>query len=141
MATQVPNVNSNGFVYVDATEVTSGLYDYANFTRGKCRKYLQAACKELEEYMKTNHPWENRTGQAEANLSAEYSEQGGGEYIPKELIITISHGVEYGIFLEYNGLNNLAYLSRRRPILEPTKERMFPEILERMEGILDVLAW
>ena len=91
--------------------------------------------------MKTNHPWENRTGQAEANLSAEYTEQGGGEYIPKELIITISHGVEYGIFLEYNGLNNLAYLSRRRPILEPTKERMFPEILERMEGILDVLAW
>lgn len=136
------NFNEKGFVYVDASEVTSGLYDFANFTRGKIRKRLQESCKDLEDYMKRNAPWNDRSGDARRNLKAEYFEEGGAlEDMPKTLGINLSHGVSYGVFLEYNGEFNRAYLSRRRPILVPTLEKEVPKVFERLQGLLNKLAW
>lgn len=54
---------------------------------------MQAMAKAMEQYAKQNHPWQNRTGAAERTFSAKPI----GNFT-----ILISHGVYYGIFLEYS---------------------------------------
>jgi hypothetical protein len=50
---------------------------------------------QIEYYMKANHPWRNRTGEAESTLSVTVDE------VERELIeILLAHGVEYGFYLE-----------------------------------------
>jgi len=50
----------------------------------------------LEEWAKVNHPWTNRTGEAELRLSGFVEETNGG------YIAGLAHGVEYGFYLERN---------------------------------------
>lgn len=64
---------------------------------------------ELQSYMQANAPWNDRTGNARANLQAKYT--GGGTLYRVEL----SHGVPYGKYLEF-GTKNMA----ARPIIRPT---------------------
>lgn len=66
---------------------------------------------QLESAMKSNAPWNDRTGAARANLKATYT--GGGTLYRVEL----THGVPYGKFLEFGTI----YMSPR-PILRPTLE-------------------
>ena len=115
------NKNAQGNVYVDVSDAVSGLYKFANFTRGKARKVARETAEELQATMKQNAPWQDRTGMARQLLSAEYFEE---STVTTDLNVGVklSHGVSYGVFIEYNGLNNRAYLSRRRPILVPTME-------------------
>lgn len=122
-------------VYVDTSEVTSGLYQFANFTRGKCRKHLQNACTELESYMKSNAPWNDRTGDARRGLKAEYTERfkKGVESEPTVLTIKLSHKVDYGVYLEYA-------MGLRFAILEPTVRLKTPAIIQQMRGILEKLG-
>jgi len=49
---------------------------------------------QLEGYAKEHAPWTDRTGHARQGLHAGVEEQGD------ELILYLSHGVEYGIWLE-----------------------------------------
>lgn len=48
----------------------------------------------MQDYAKSNHPWENRTHTAEARL------RGKSELKGTELSISIAHGVDYGVWLE-----------------------------------------
>jgi hypothetical protein len=50
---------------------------------------------EIEAWMKQNAIWTDRTGNARQTLSAEAAELSAGL-----IEITLSHGVEYGIWLE-----------------------------------------
>lgn len=114
-----PQRGSNG-VYVDASDVVSGLYRFANFTRSACKKAAKDYAEWAEEYMKKYAPWQNRTGEARRKLKAEYVEQGimsSSQNTDFSVGVRLSHGVKYGIYLEYNGLYTRSYLSRRRPIL------------------------
>lgn len=113
--------NSNGMVYVDVSDAVSGLYRFANFTRGKARKAARETAEEMEITMKRDAPWQDRTGMARQLLEAVYFEESTAT-TDLNVGVKLSHGVSYGVFLEYNGLHNLAYLSRRRPILVPTLE-------------------
>lgn len=48
----------------------------------------------LEEWAKVNHPWTNRTGLAEQQLTGFVEETNGG------FIAGLGHGVDYGFYLE-----------------------------------------
>lgn len=120
----------------DFTQVVKGTYQFANFTRGKIERYLTKQCFELENYMKSRHPWENRTGLAEQTLSANYYEENGrtgNEKIPITLGIKLEHGVYYGVYLE------LA-MEQRFAILEPTARLKGPDVFKGMKGLLDRLG-
>lgn len=119
-------------VSVDVSMVTSGLYKYANFTKGKCRKYAREKCEELEDFMKANAPWNDRTGNARRGLKAELKEEDQGNRTL--LSIELSHSVPYGIYLEYG-------MELRFQILEPTSRLKGPEVLNGMQNILNVLSW
>lgn len=72
---------------------------------------------EAEGYMKNNAPWKDRTGVARASLHSKV-------LIDKDNItIRLSHGVEYGVYLEYAHGGKYA-------ILNPTA-RLYKEKLIR----------
>jgi len=112
---------NNGLVYVNVSDVVSGLYRFANFTRAAAIKAAQEFAEEIVPIMQENAPWNDRTGDARHELHAEYVEEGAkGNNL--EVGVALCHGVSYGVFLEYNGIYTPSYLSRQRPILVPTME-------------------
>lgn len=125
---------SNG-LQIDITQVVSGFVQFANFTRAAIENHLSDACIELENYMKNNHKWQNRTGEAERGLSANFFEDNltGNDYIPVKFGISLEHGVYYGEYLE------LA-METRFAILEPTARLKGPEVFASMQGLLDRLG-
>lgn len=127
-------------VHVDIEEVTSGLYKYANFTRARCRKYLKEECEELENYMKANAPWKNRTGDARRGLSAKYTETDQGKTTLLTIELSHSDEVPYGKYLEY-GFTTPSGRFLQFPIVEPTARLKGAMVLKGMEGILNKLAW
>lgn len=111
--------DSDGMVYVDVSDVVSGLYRFANFTRAATRKAAQEAAESLTDYMQLNAPWNDRTGDARRGLKAEYFEEDVGDN-HLNVGVKLKHSVRYGTFLEYNGTRTQSYLARQRPILVPT---------------------
>lgn len=85
--------------------------------------YMVGKARELEKYMKANHPWQNRTGNAEAGLSAKLSNS------PRNYVQTIAllHGVPYGVYLEYS-------MEKRFAIIEPTIRIKGPDIVNDLQG-------
>ncbi len=49
---------------------------------------------EIESWMKANAPWSDRTGNARQTLRTEVID------LTQEIALLLSHGVDYGIFLE-----------------------------------------
>lgn len=96
--------------------------------RGEVQKYMTKKAKELERYMKANRPWHDRTGAARKNLSARLSSS------PKRYVQTIklSHGVYYGVYLEYS-------MQRRFAIIEPTMRIKGPEIIDDLHDKLGMI--
>ena len=114
-------IGSDGMVYVDVSDVVSGLYRFANFTRGAARKAAKETAVVLEDKMFLEAPWKDRTGEARRGLKAEYFEE---DYDGKNMTVGVKlkHSVSYGTYLEFNGTRTISYLSRQRPILVPTME-------------------
>lgn len=80
--------------------------------------------KKMEAYAKINARWTDRTGNARLRLRGSY------EKIDNELHIVISHGVEYGIWLE------LAH-EKRFAILLETLTNTSPEIIQGFQGLIE----
>lgn len=88
--------------------------------------YVASNATSLEGYMKRNAKWDNHTGDARRRLKGTYQKQDDG------FLIILSHGVDYGIFLE------LAH-EKRFAITVPTAKEKGPEIMKEFEGLLDKL--
>jgi hypothetical protein len=77
---------------------------------------MERGANEMEDYARQNAPWSDRTGAARAGLSAEVN------YDLTEIDIILSHGVDYGFWLEVIQDGEYA-------ILMPTIEALGPKIL------------
>ncbi|MDE7431376.1 MAG: hypothetical protein K2N34_05630 [Lachnospiraceae bacterium] len=91
--------------------------------------YMVQKAEDLERYMKVNHPWQNRTGAAEAGLSAMVS----SSRFNYEQTIELSHGVPYGVYLENS-------MERRFAIIEPTIRLKGHEIIDDLQGKLKMFV-
>lgn len=89
--------------------------------------YSATKASEIEGKMKKNRPWTDRTGMAKAMLNAKVSQ-------PSQNIvrITLSHGVDYGIWLELAHEKNYA-------IIAPTINEEAPKIIEDLENLMSKL--
>lgn len=85
---------------------------------------MQASAVRLENYMKQNAPWTDRTGDARRGLAAQRISSG------LENTIVLYHQVSYGIFLETRW-------GGRYAIIEPTIAAMGPDVMNHLSGILD----
>lgn len=91
--------------------------------------YMVQKAESLERYMKANRPWRDRTGAARAGLSARVSSS-RMNYVQT---IELSHGVPYGVYLEYS-------MERRFAIIEPTLRLKGPEIVNDLRGKLGMFV-
>lgn len=88
-------------------------------------------CVRATEFMKANHPWNNRTRKAEEGLNASIA---GMEN--DEIIMYLYHSVPYGKYLE--GENGFRYpRAGLLHIIEPTIEQFSPQLIKSLQGILE----
>lgn len=78
--------------------------------------------KDMESYAKSNRPWTDRTGEARKRL------KGNKKNMGNVIRCEISHGVDYGIFLEM-------YNERRFAILDPTIKVIGPKAVNGLDKI------
>ena len=87
---------------------------------------MMEGASEVEAYAKANAPWSDRTGAARQGLTADVYEEFG------EIVLELSHSVEYGVWLELIQNGNFA-------IIMPTLETLGPKIIMQAAGrVLDV---
>lgn len=85
---------------------------------------MREEAQNLEDYMKLNRPWTDRTGNARAGLRADVNYY-GGDYVS----ITLSHGVYYGVYLEYA-------MEKRFAIINPTLLSHGPEVVRAFKDTM-----
>lgn len=84
----------------------------------------QRSAPDVENYMKTNAPWTDQTGNARNGLTARPFQEG------ETVGIVLSHSVPYGIYLE-------AKWSGRYAIIQPTIDAMGPVVMRRYERLME----
>lgn len=126
MKYQWKRYNDMGFS-VDTSAVMEGFDKLNNNVKKVVKGRVEDYAVKLENYMKTNAPWEDRTGEARRGLTAEITFEGEGKFR-----ITLGHTVSYGIYLEYREFSVKGRLS----ILEPTLNNFSNELVKILEGII-----
>lgn len=107
----------------DVSGVISGLDNVLNRTRVAVNLYADTASKKLENDAKANYPWTDRTFQASRRLKGSWKPNGNG------VRIELSHGVDYGFYLEFcHGQQN--------EILGTTVSKNTPAIVRGMSNLL-----
>ena len=89
--------------------------------------YSATKASEIQAKMKINRPWTDRTGMAKALLNAKVSQPNNNT-----IRITLSHGVNYGIWLELAHEKNYA-------IIAPTIREEGPRIVEDLNNLMSKL--
>lgn len=89
--------------------------------------YAATKADELKYKMKANRPWTDRTNMAKALLDAKVSQPD-----KNTIRITLSHGVEYGIWLELANNKNYA-------IIAPTIRDEGPRIIDDLDNLMSKL--
>jgi hypothetical protein len=87
---------------------------------------MEQEAQRIQGQMQANRPWTDRTGQAKRTLSTTTARAGNS------LIMTLSHGVEYGQWLELRW-------SGRYAIIKPTLTTQAPQVMAKMAGLLNSL--
>lgn len=105
-----------GIVWYSNTLIPRGLA-YSLAAEKAIEEILEIAAEAVEEYAKSNAPWEDQSGAARDGLTAEYRDQGLFKHS-----IVLYHTVDYGVWLEirWNG---------RYAIIVPTIEHMGPIVM------------
>lgn len=85
--------------------------------------YAETAAQQMVEHAKPNAPWTDRTTNARESIS------GGHYWKGNTLVVRISGGMEYSVYLE------LA-MEKRWAILRPTVERFAPEVLSGYQRLV-----
>lgn len=86
--------------------------------------YAATKAQQLRAQMKMQRPWTDRTGVAKATLDAKVSQPN-----TNTVRITLSHGVEYGIWLELAHEKNYA-------IVGPTIREESPKVVAELADIM-----
>jgi len=116
-----------GFTWVVAPNQTipqmAEAYTRAVFQSGRRVAYDQAEA--MENYAKTNAPWQDRTGDARETLHATVEETG-----PIGTIV-LAHGVDYGLWLEIaNG--------GKYSIIPETIDVFGPQIMRTLQNMINL---
>ena len=83
---------------------------------------------QLKSYMQRKRPWTDRTGAAKARLDATVSSPNS-----HTVRITLSHGVNYGIFLEKAH-------GAKYAVIKPTIKKRGPEVYDSFNKFIDKLG-
>lgn len=104
-------------------DLLSGLSGFDSKAQAAISLYVDTAALTLQDYMRANAPWTNRTGQARQRLVAK------GQKVSEGWRIMLAQGVDYGIFLE------LAH-EKRFAIIQPTITSQGPDVMKGFENLI-----
>jgi hypothetical protein len=108
--------------------LSKGMANFVFKTNNALAEKAQDFAAELVSYAKNNAPWEDRTGAARQGLEGEV------EIGDDQFTITLSHTVEYGIWLEIRW-------GGRYAIIIPTVETMGPKLWNKVQGIVGDIVY
>lgn len=99
---------------------------YSAGAKSSLDSYTSKIRQEMETYAKNNHPWTNRTGNAERGLHTDLDSSGSGW----SQTIKLSHGPDiwYGYYLENS-------MGKRFAIIEPTMRVFYPRVMSELGSI------
>ena len=103
--------------------ILTNLADFDVKTKTAVGLYGDTVAKKLEASARTNRPWTDRTGNARNRLN------GKSEWVGYKVRVSLSHGVDYGIWLEL--CNDGKY-----SIIMPTINKEAPKVMEGLKKIL-----
>lgn len=89
-------------------------------------KYGKTSAKQLEAKAKVDRPWTDRTAHARQRM------HGDCELIDTGIRITLSHGVEYGVFLEFAH-------EKRYAVIYLTLQHEAPKVMDGLRGLFNRL--
>lgn len=103
--------------------LTPGLRSFPRRANLAVDEKLKEFAQDVEDYMRENAPWEDRTGDAREGLTAEAESHGFHH------TIWLYHTVDYGIWLEVRWSGQYA-------IIVPTIEAMGPKAMASLHEII-----
>lgn len=106
------------------SDLKANIDAFKNKARSAILMYAVTKAPEIEAYMKENRPWTDRTALAKQMLRTTVSNDN-----PDEIVITLAHGVDYGVWLELAHEQNYA-------IIQPTLNLKGPEIMNGVSNIM-----
>lgn len=104
------------------------LQDFYLSVANELMRCASSWCDDAAEYMKSNHPWNNRTYRAEQGLGAMIA---GVE--DDRIIMYLYHSVYYGVYLEERNFP----IAGRLEIIRPTLQQFSPELMRSLQGIMN----
>jgi hypothetical protein len=118
-------VRSSGFVWhTTPTSAWEALFDnYLRSIRAGILGIAQRRAPEIQNWMRDNASWTDRTGNARQALHTAV------EAMTNEIVIYLAHGVTYGVYLE---LRN----SGRYAIITPALDEWAPVIWQDVKGMI-----
>ena len=93
-----------------------GAVDYATALHHYVLAVANRWTPEIENWMKENAPWTDRTGNARQGLYSDVT-----EIAQSAVVIILGHGVEYGVFLELANAGRYA-------VVMPALDHFLPKI-------------
>lgn len=114
-------------VSIDTNDLEKGLVELDQKVSAALGMYADTAALKLQNYARDKASWVDRTGAARQRLTGE------AEEVEEGYKLVLSHGVDYGIWLELANEKNYA-------ILDPTIKAMSPEILRGFSQLLERLT-
>jgi hypothetical protein len=100
--TQVRNARGQfaggvGFAWQGLDVAADKIVDFVDRTTNNIDAEMQKIANEMVSYAQANHPWQNRTGNAEGGLQSQVIKQGHDQWT-----ILLGHGadIHYGLWLE-----------------------------------------
>lgn len=108
---------------MDARSLLSGLAEMEIKTKASLGLYADTVSKKMENHAKTNYNWTDRTYQASRKLKGSWQWQGN------VIRVELSHGVDYGVWLEFCN-------EKRYAIIKPTIDFISPSAIKGLENLL-----
>ena len=107
----------------DANNLIKGLAEREIKTRAALGLYADTVAKKMEAYAKSNKPWTDRTSRAKQSLNSSW------KWMGNVARVELSHGVDYGIYLEFCN-------EKRYAIIKPTIDAIAPQAIRGLNKIL-----
>lgn len=124
------NGNGNATLTIDANTVFGKLQKLYYATK-KGSKDMEVIMQDIatigESYAKSNHRWQNQTGDAERGLTGTVGWEGNNQ-----VSVVLAHTVDYGVYLELG-------FQKRYAILEESARYASGFLGDRLKGGIEVI--
>ena len=107
----------------DASKLIKGIAEREIKTKAALGLYADTVAKKMEAHAKGNKPWTDRTGRAKQSLNSSW------KWMGDVARVELSHGVDYGIYLEFCN-------EKRYAIISPTINYISPKVIKGLKNII-----